>query len=261
VSAAHVDGRTEVAVDFGEVAREIDRSGFAILEGLLAESEVEDLRSVTAQLVEFERRAGVAYMYGDGNQRVWSLLAHGEIYFRLAEHAAVLGVLGCLLGNDLLLSNFTANVIRPGTRPMSGHWDQVWAPRPWPVPLVAQAIWMVDDFTEHNGATALWPRSHLASSSPAPDASPVRATGRAGTCVLYDGRIWHAVPENESTRPRTAILAYYCRSFVRQQESFSTSLSRRIREGLSRDRRCLLGLDYDGVAGMVDGPPRDRPHW
>ena len=59
-----------------------------------------------------------------------------------------------LLGFGWLLSNIDANIAGPGGNPMFLHADQSFAPPPWPPwPMVANAMWMLDDFTDENGAT------------------------------------------------------------------------------------------------------------
>jgi hypothetical protein len=50
------------------------------------------------------------------------------------------------------MSSLTANVTGPGGHPMYLHDDQDYVPLPWPpFPLVANIIWMLDDFIEEYG--------------------------------------------------------------------------------------------------------------
>ena len=42
-----------------------------------------------------------------------------------------------------------------------------------------------------------------------PYPTEVQATGKAGSVLLYDSRLWHAVAPNQSDRPRVAILVRY----------------------------------------------------
>ena len=60
-----------------------------------------------------------------------------------------------LLDPMFLMSSITANITGPGGHPMYLHYDQDYVPGPWPpFPLVANIIWMLDDFTEGNGAVS-----------------------------------------------------------------------------------------------------------
>lgn len=73
-------------------------------------------------------------------------------------------------------------------------------------PVAAQCIWMASDFCEANGATWVTPGSHLSGRLPTPEeasdhalASAVPLEGKAGTCVVYDARLWHGTGEQWRT--------------------------------------------------------------
>ncbi|RBM11986.1 hypothetical protein DEH69_21355 [Streptomyces sp. PT12] len=208
--------------------------------GALSEPELSELRGsvLSAALRDpppADRVDGVA------SQRVWALYAQGEGFLRLAEHPVALGLVASILGPGPLLSNLSANITHPGTGAMTPHFDQDWAERPWPHALAAHAIWMLDDFTEENGATLVAPGSHLATEPP-PDAHLVPATGPAGTALLLDARVWHGTGRNTSADDsRIGILAYYCRSYVRPQHNFALMLFEHLGT-MSPSRRELLGL-------------------
>jgi len=236
--------------------------GACRLEGALGRDDLAELREAVAQAAADNAASGDAYVYSDGaNQRIWCLFNRGECFIRLAENPQALAIIRTVLGHDALLSNLSANVTGPGGRAMMPHWDQDWAQRPWPYALVAHVIWMIDDFTEENGATLLTTRSHLAERAGG-GADMVPATGPAGTALIVDGRTWHGTGPNRSAGDRRiGILAYYCRSYIRQQENMSLSLRTDVREQLSQARRELFGLGFHRYLNMVGGPPASLPRY
>jgi ectoine hydroxylase-related dioxygenase (phytanoyl-CoA dioxygenase family) len=243
-------------------AREaLDRDGHVTLPELIPRSEVSRVEVLTRSICESELLAGCDYTYGETNQRIWCLPRFGQSFMKLAEHSLLTKLITHLLGPDYILSNLTAHVLGPGGRAMPPHWDQSWAPRPWKYPLVAQAIWMLDDFTASNGATQIVTGSHLMDEADALEAPSHPALGPAGSCLVYDGRLLHAAPTNTTDRSRTAILAYYSRSWIRQQENFSQSLTKNVQASFSASRRRLLGLEFCGHANMVVGPPAGRERY
>ena len=85
-------------------------------------------------------------------------------------------------------------------------------------------MWMLDDYTEANGATLLVPGSHLSGRQPDHEldsnANWVPATGPAGTAVVFEGRTWHTTGANITERPRIGLSTNFCAPQFRQQENF-----------------------------------------
>lgn len=251
-----------ITEDPDEAGKHLLTHGICRLSGALSSAELTELREGVRSAIEADRTAGRSYDYSGGaNQRIWALFNRGECFLRLLENPAVLQAIRALLGADALVSNLSANVAGPGGAQMALHWDQDWAERPWPVPFVAHAIWMIDRFTEDNGATLVSPGSQLLAGKPAPDRL-LPATGPAGTALIVDGRVWHGTGQNTSSAAeRIGILAYYCRPYIRQQENMSRSLDEGVRQAMSPERRKLFGLDFYHYLNMVGGPPRELPRY
>jgi ectoine hydroxylase-related dioxygenase (phytanoyl-CoA dioxygenase family) len=244
-----------IRTEIGSAADDLVEFGCSRVTGLLTTQELAALRAAVEELAAEDRANSSGYVYSGTNQRVWALPNRRDCFLHLAEHARVITVLSAILGPDLILSNLSANIVGDGGGPMVAHWDQDWADRPWPHALVAHAIWMLDDFTEDNGATLVWPRSHLSSGPPGPGETPVRAIGPAGTCMFVDGRTWHGVSPNTTHHPRRALLAYYCRPYIRQQENFALSMPPNRLRTLTPSQRRLLGFEFYEYLNMVNGPP------
>lgn len=226
----------------------------------------ESLRAVRARLVEIaeqERSDGSAFLYDGGNQRVFGLLNKGQVFEDIVQHPAVCELMEELLGYNFLLSSIHANIAGPGGAPMPLHPDQTFAPMPWPpYPFVANSMWMLDDFTERNGATRVVPGSHLHGRPPdyatgEGDIETEPVCGPAGTAMIFDGRLWHQTGAN-TTRDelRHGILTYYCRGFLRQQENPFVAVDREVHERATPLMRRLLGWEiYQGALGQTDGLP------
>jgi ectoine hydroxylase-related dioxygenase (phytanoyl-CoA dioxygenase family) len=111
-----------------------------------------------------------------------------------------------------------AEVRLHGRNPLPGggrqglHADQPPAPGSDGPPALT-LIWMLDDFTEHNGATRVVPGSHLRRSMvPRSLAQPMCShpeectlSGAAGDVVVMDSHLWHAGGRNASSGMRRSI--------------------------------------------------------
>jgi ectoine hydroxylase-related dioxygenase (phytanoyl-CoA dioxygenase family) len=247
-----------------EVAkRDLDRFGLARVAGVLSNDEFAEARERLLEQAAGEDVAGVAFHDGGDtaagylngpNQRVWNLINKGEIFRRVALNETVKTLIAHVLGEEVLLSSFTGNIANPGGAAQGLHRDDGYAPRDLGIPIVANSLYMLDDFTEENGGTRVAPGSHLDPSyTPADPPQTAAATGPAGTVMIFDGRLWHGTGANRSTVRRAGLLGYYCRPFVRQQENMTMSVAPEVVAKCSPELLSLLGFQTWRTLGMVEG--------
>lgn len=262
-----------------EARQHLREFGFARIADALSAEELDEARERLVTQARREEEIGHAHYDGWGealvaeyapdrldelprgpNQRVWNLINKGDIFRRIVVKPRTLGLVKSLLGDsalgdDVLLSSFTANLARNGGAPMRLHSDQGYMPRETPYPAVANIMWMLSDFTEANGATRVVPGSHARPAPRAPANRPdtLAVTGPAGSALIFDGRLWHGTGANETDEPRLGILSYFCRPFIRQQENFTMSLAPEVIERCSEQLLSLLGFKTWGTLGMVEG--------
>jgi len=243
--------------DLSGAFEDLERDGYCVIEDVLTPAEVAAVRS---RLVEVAAGINPAWAEGPRNQRVYALTHKGDEFIFLLEHPVLWALMSRVLGPDFLLSSITANIAGPGGQAMMLHPDQGYIPPPWPpYPLVANIMWMLDDFTEANGATRFVPGSHRqATGGPTDQAlasSAVAVTGRAGSVLCFDGRVLHQTGANTTTDVlRHGVLTYCCQPWIRQQENSSLSIPEALWPKLSEQVRQLAGLKTYAGLGMIDGP-------
>ncbi len=216
--------------DTARARDDLDRFGYAIVEGALDKARTLALRERVVAQARGEDARGQGFHDGKTNQRVWMLPNKGRIFRDLMLHPLVEQTMAPLLGKEFLLSSFTANIARPGGAPMYLHSDQGYVDFWTPKPLVANIAWMLDDFTAANGGTRLIPGSHLLERREYGPEDTIAAQGPAGAALIFDGRLIHGTGANVTeSDDRHAILTYFCRPFVRQQENYFWGLDPRVR--------------------------------
>jgi ectoine hydroxylase-related dioxygenase (phytanoyl-CoA dioxygenase family) len=253
--------------DLSAAKADLAEHGYCLLQGLLPPDRVAEARARLVELAEQEVKDGTDYVYENGaNQRIWTLLNKGQCFVDIALDPTVCTLMEHLLGFDFLLSNIDANIAGPGGNPMFVHADQSFVPDPWPpYPLVANAMWMLDDFTPENGATRIVPGSHKEARQPdfsmtAEQTTPV--CGPAGTAMVFDGRLWHQTgPNTTADQRRHGILAYYCRPFMRQQENWFLSIDPDVLADAHPRLKHMLGYDIYLSLGQIGGMPRNAPRY
>ena len=111
-----------------------------------------------------------------------------------------------------------------------GYWHADWPynqtnashiPAPYPdAVLHLSTIWMMTPFSAETGGTLIVPGSHRWPHNPAagtmtevdheaPYPTERHVEGGAGSVLVYDSRLWHAVAANKSSAPRIGLLVRY----------------------------------------------------
>lgn len=222
--------------------------GFCVVPAVLPPDRCRAVRRVLGRLMRAEK---AQHLLPSGHQRVMHLLAKDPIFVEVLTSPLVLAVWRRYLGDDMICSTMSANVLWPRSTELYWHVDHPYwtvAP-PYPVdpPLSGQAIWMIDDFTIANGATAGIPGSHRRRQLPTlgehwTDEAAV-LTGKAGSVILADGAWWHTSRPNTTARARTAVLTTYIRSYCVTQEDMRAQLAT-LRRPTKLVRHLLGGNQY-----------------
>lgn len=234
-------------------ATELADNGFCVVEGVLDPVRCAEVRArLVAAAAESERRGVPTFIPAldpnPANVRVFNLLDLDPIFRKLIVHRVALSLVQHLLGDGFLISNFTANIARPGSDSMALHSDQALViPEPWLAPWAINVIWCLDDVYDENGATRYLPGSHRITRL---DELPADAMARtrsfeapAGSIVAMDGRVWHTSGANRTESEERALLfAYYTADFIRPQANWNAQLSEEVRAGIEPPLFDWLGL-------------------
>jgi ectoine hydroxylase-related dioxygenase (phytanoyl-CoA dioxygenase family) len=252
--------RVLAEAEFQEHVARLEVDGYCVVPEMLDARELAAAREALDRAAADDRAAGVAARYGpgDANQRVWALLNRGDEFVRMTLDAVALRFVRAQLGDDVLLSNISANITGPGGDREIGrlHTDQGFFPEPWSCVVATNVAWFLDDFTEDNGATLVVPGSHRERDYPAHDlepSAPAQVTGPAGAFVVVDGRLHHATGLNRTPAPRRGIFALYIHPYLRTQENWTRSLRPDVLRA-HPELRAVTGFEEWATLGGVDGP-------
>lgn len=239
-----------------EISRDFEtlmRDGYVIINDLISR---EQCREIKNQCLPLMMHTGRNKFEGQKTQRLYNVLSKTRCTDSLAEHPRILGLMDLLFRPNYLLSQSQVINILPDEKQQASHYDDAFyqIPRPRP-PLGAASIWAIDDFTEDNGATVVYPQSHHWDGSRRPDSEQaVKAVMPAGSVIFFLGTTWHGGGENQSDLPRLAMTHQYCEAFMRQQENYLLELDKGTARSLSPVMQALVGYSiYPPFMGMVDG--------
>ncbi len=201
----------------------LDEDGFVAMEEVLDGAQLDAIRRRTAELTAAEGdRAGLEVHQEAGTDRLSDLVNKDPMFDVCLTHPRVLAAMAHVL-EDFTLFSLNSRAALPGQGhqalhtdfgpPVDGHYQ------------VCNSIWLLDDFTEHNGATRIVPGSHRSGLLPGdvledpgarhPDEALI--LGRAGTVVVFNSHAWHGGTLNTTDRPRRALHGAFCHRGVPQQ--------------------------------------------
>lgn len=229
------------------------QEGWCVVPNVLTrEQSAQALERLWAAAEESRRRGVDTFMPildpNERNIRVFNLLDIDPVFRELIRHPVALSLVRALLGDPFQISNFTANIARPGSKSMGVHSDQALViPAPWAHAWALNIIWCLTDVTAENGGTLYLPGSHRIVE---PSQVPADAYQRmvpfeapAGSIVAMEGRIWHTSGVNRTRdQDRALLFGYYSKPFIRAQVNHNMTLRPEVQAQLDPQMREWLAL-------------------
>jgi len=112
--------------------------------------------------------------------------------------------------------------------------------------LWVNTLIMLDDSTCENGATFMLEGSHDGSDKPDEShffANAVRAEGKKGDVLIFDGNIWHSAGQNSTDATRHIVTPIYCKPFIKQQLDYPRAFGPDFGRSISSHLRQILGYN------------------
>lgn len=192
----------------------------------------------------------------ESNVRVFYLMQLDKIFLDLIQHPTAIEMVKSVLGPEFLISNFTANIARPGSKSMGLHSDMsLVVPDPWKEIWALNVVWCLTDVYLENGATLYIPGSNkwVYESEVPKNAKKLLKpfTAKAGSILVMDGRVWHTSGKNISQEDRALLFGYYTVPFLRQQVNWNAKLDESTKQELSPDMKEWLGLNVNANLGRA----------
>ncbi len=206
-------------MDLTEAKVRLSEEGYCILENQLPSSDARCFDAQARALMESEEdsiQKSERYLsMEDGLNQMPEIM-------QLCIHPPVIELAKSVVGEKFILSNTVAmKWCRPGAQAGGLHAD--WplgagVPEPWPLlPTGFVAFWMLSDFTQKNGATAVVPFSHHSRRPPSRDHYPqeIPLVGKRGSVALFVNGLWHRSGANTtSDQHRMAASMFYTPEFL-----------------------------------------------
>ena len=198
----------------------LDAKGYLLLEDILTQDEVAYLRHRLDELAASEGdSAGSELHREEGTVRLANLLDKDPLFEKFITTPRVLAAITHVIGTDIQLSSLSSRAALPngqGQQQLHTDWREAVEPGNY---FVCNAAWLIDDYTEENGATRVIPGSHRRGTLPqdaladclADHPDQVSLSGRAGSVVVFNSHLWHGGRANRTRALRRGVLSYFAR--------------------------------------------------
>ena len=270
------------------------KDGFCILKDIVAKQDIEIISKIIYsenELQSIERKNWTRTSIGSQNRALNQSISKVEsIVKRLGKSAQFLedalyqGVLKKILGDYLRISSDFGIITFPGNE--RGYWHSDWpynqtVAAHLPVPydntcMHVGTIVMLTEFTLNNGGTIILPGSHKLDTNPTHLNSrtvsndqgnefikgEIQIIGSAGSILIYDTRVWHAIASNKTNEPRLALAVrfapWWLNLEVRRPGSCEADMIEAIGNGRSSRVPLLTQGEYNG---LIPGVKPFYSHW
>jgi ectoine hydroxylase-related dioxygenase (phytanoyl-CoA dioxygenase family) len=170
--------------------------------------------------------------------------------------------------DPVILRQNTARTPLPGGPEQQLHIDSRIAGGAFP--LMAVVTWMLEDFTEENGATRIVPGSQRRPEFPpdeAADPDEVVVTGTRGSVLIMDAAAWHGGGANRSNATRWCLLSTYVRWFFKPAFDFLSNMPEELYAQMTPRQKQTMGYttqppvdEFTRISARSDEPAKPLPY-
>lgn len=193
--------------------------GWCVVDNVVPEDAVGSIREKVTATTRRHRRSDAPAKIGHRT----GLINYDQSFAQYLVAPHFMALIEAVLGPPVRVSFTSAMINYPGNERGGLHADWPFNQRnaghmPVPYPdIVAHltTLWMLSPFTAENGATIIVPGSHRMETNPSaascghdadtPYPTEIQATGKAGSVLVMDSRMWHAAGANRSESARVAM--------------------------------------------------------
>jgi ectoine hydroxylase-related dioxygenase (phytanoyl-CoA dioxygenase family) len=249
-------------LDLERNVAELDTYGFTILEpGRAAPMEFVD--RLVEKILEVEKqrkgRADGTLAERPVGELVYHLLFENRVFEEAVLNPVALALITYLLGENCVLSSLTGGIKAETSQRLVLHSDNGMVPSPFPpYAQVANATWVLSDYTKEGGCLLFVPGSHHLCRHPTPsevldEAAMVPIEVPRGSMVVWHGNLWHGAFPKRTPGLRFNLIMLYCRMYMQPQEPLRYLVSQEILDRNPPRFAKLVG-QHIAYGWKADGP-------
>ncbi len=253
----------------------LELQGWCVLEGVIPSDKVALIRQRVESAVQ--NHGTFNELKGQGARK--GLIAYEQSFAPYLANPRILGVAHSLFGPEVRISFTSAHISYPGCVRGTLHADWPFnqnnaghVPAPYPDSVMhLTTLWMLSAFAPETGATAIVPGSHRSPNNPTgnngvdpsqPYPGEIRATGEAGSVLMFDSRLWHTSMPNTSNEARVGMAVRYAPWWLNLEILMPGSPARvRMVEETGKTENDVVAVPPDVYAALPENVKPLYRHW
>ncbi len=250
--------------------KKLMKEGYVIIDNFLSEKKCNFYIKKIEKLLKMikETNDKLSHSTKEGQVILRDLvLRDPKTFLKIIDDKKILELLTMIYKETFILSNIMAsNSVNVGKKySRSVHIDSHIASwRRWVDTTDVVAMICLDKFTKFNGATKVWPKSHLYGIKIHHQKKYLKRhyknfkylEAKKGSLVIFLGQMWHQVGHNSSSERRWAILNHYTRWWIKPATDF-TKCGKKIYKMLNNNQKRIFG--FSSIAPKFNFKKQSKP--
>lgn len=194
--------------------------GFTLLKNVIPNNSLGTIRNQLEKQMEEEIVTNKLFSQQDDQITLRNVFHKApQIFLPLLDLDPVTSILGSVFNDGYILQSMNASRSNPiGDRKhdLDAHIDSRLPAKGIEHTLAICVAFCVDDFNESNGATRVWPFSHLSGLRPEEVLesgltlpSPILVEAKAGDAIVFLAQLWHAIGPNRTDKSRWGVFSFF----------------------------------------------------
>ncbi len=235
--------------------KKILKNGFTIFKNAISKKECDKLKNIGKKI--YKKYKNKNKIKNSLERTIYNLHNKNEIYIKYICYKKLYGIVQSVLSEGSYNNECEINIRQIAMRnPKKGHAQQLHNDTRiagCKYPLVIHIIYMLDDFTEKNGATRVVSKSHLRDNFAQNNKiykNEIKLTGKKGDAIIFNASTWHGSSKKILDDDRWGMIYSYSRWFLKPDFDYNKNTPLKIFRCLSKEQKKLLGFNFN--------PPKDE---
>lgn len=227
--------------------KKILKNGFTIFKNAISKKECDKLKNIGKKI--YKKYKNKNKIKNSLEQTIYNLHNKNEIYIKYICYKKLYGIVQSVLSEGSYNNECEINIRQIAMRnPKKGHAQQLHNDTRiagCKYPLVIHIIYMLDDFTEKNGATRVVSKSHLRDNFAQNNKiykNEIKLTGKKGDAIIFNASTWHGSSKKILDDDRWGMIYSYSRWFLKPDFNYCRNTPKKIFNKLTKEQKKLLGF-------------------